>query len=134
MDKVNNKVAKYINECVEFTEEEKKLIKEYCDTRIELIKKEPKIQGWFEVLMLKCEIKRVIEKFNHIKPAVFEELYNMVWNFEFLDKKHNSLNLSILAKLEDTSYYKNICKEYLEQRGPYFIKYREKKKGNECGQ
>lgn len=131
MDKVNNKAAKYINECVEFTEEEKKLIKEYCDTRIEFIKKEPKIPGCFEVLMLKCEIKRVIEKFNHIKPAVFDELYNMVWNFEYLDENHNALNLSILAKLEDTNHYKDICKEYekclkrrkeyLEQRGTYVI-------------
>ena len=112
MDKVNNKAAKYINECVEFIEEEKKLIKEYCDTRIELIKKEPKIPGWFEVLMLKCEIKRVIEKFNHIKPAVFDELYNMVWNFEYLDKNHNALNLSILAKLENTKYYKNLCDKF----------------------
>lgn len=126
MDKVNNNASKCINEFIEFTEEEKKLIKEYCDTRIELIKKGPKIPGWFEVLMLKCKIKRVIEKFNHIKPAVFDELYNMVWNFEYLDKNHNALNLSILAKLEDTNHYKDICKEYEK-----YLKRRKEKENNE---
>lgn len=116
--------SRFIKEKIEFTEEEKNLIKEYCDIRIKQINTGIKIPGWCENTAIKKRIKSYIDGALNINPGMFDELHSMVWNFEYLDKEHNELNLSILSKLENTEYYQNKCNEFEE----YLKKEKEKQK------
>ena len=112
-------VVKNIGEVIDFTEEEKNLIKEYCDIKIKHYKKKPKIEEWYENVIIKERTKKIIDNSLVLSCLLFDELQAMVWNFEYLDKMHNKLNISILSKMENTKYYKNKCIEFeklLKQR------------------
>ena len=120
---------------ITFTDKEKALIKQYCDERIkELLK----VDMWGvqkEYAESKRKLKRKIEDAtNTISTTMFEDLYDMVWNREYLDNRHSIINLTILKKIEDTKYFKNKFKTYTITQKRYKdsqkIKYLRKKNEN----
>ena len=96
-----------------FTEEEKALIIEYCDERIaELLKKDDFVIDT-EYVNFKQRLKEKVKiGFSNITAIMFEDCMDMVWNREYLDHRHNNLNISILEKMQNSDFYKNKCKMY----------------------
>lgn len=115
-----------------FTDEEIALIKKYCDERIVEINSSPIKSIWY--IRYKEQLKEKVDDIEHMSIDMWEDMYLMVWNREYLDNRKNELNRSILKKLEGTDYYIKKVKNYERTQKIYNskqkLKYKKKKQKN----
>ena len=94
----------------DFTDDEIKLIRQYCDERILEINRSPLKNVWY--VNEKQKIKIQVLNISQMNVLLWEDMYDMVWNREYLDHRHNKLNKSILRKMESSEYYIKKVKDY----------------------
>ncbi len=114
MKGINKNVRTLVTLKSKFTQEEIKLIQQYCDERIYELKVNNGIYVDPNYIKLKQKIKKQVAKNEYFGALMFEDIKDMVWNREFLDHRHNLLNITILKKMEDTEYSEIKSKEYEE--------------------
>ena len=114
----------------DFTEEEVKLIRLYCQERIYELQHSLLIPDK-SYIKFKQKLKEKAHCIETMSAEMWDDLHAMVWNREYSDKRHNSLNLSILKKMEDTDYYKEKVKEFEKAKKIYDAKQKLKGKKKE---